>query len=258
MWKRIVVLSALSFLQSCLLGPRSGAVAVSQRPFFSSDIYTVEEGSAQIEAGATVDPKDRIDTPALGTYGTSERSQLMLGWSPWVHVDRPGNDGDGPGDMLVGFKHRFFDPTETLPGAALQLFTKLPSGSTNEGISSGEIDFFANGIVTQKFDDWSLSGNYELGVLGEANDTGTDLQHAIAIAASRPISEQLSAFGELLGILQPEQNQERAQLGLGIAWSPRKSTVLDAGLSFGLDHDAPDFQLFFGITVNFGAPKKER
>lgn len=258
MWKHLALLSTLPFLTGCLLGPRSGAVAVSQRPFFSSDINTVEEGSAQIEAGVSVDPGDRTDTPVLATYGTSERSQIMLGYSPWVHVDRPGNDGDGPGDLLVGFKHRFFEESETLPGAALQLFTKLPTGSTNEGISSGEIDFFANGIVTQTFDDWSITGNYELGVLGETGDTGTDLQHAFAIAAGRPIGEQLTGFGELLGILQPESNRELAQLGLGVAWAPRASTLLDAGVVFGLDHDAPDFQLVFGITVNFGAPKKER
>ena len=245
-----------SSLNSCMLGPRKGAIAAPQRYRFSSDIHTVQEASWQLETGLSFDPGTRLDTPLVASYGSSERSQLLFEWSPWVHVVRDGKDGNGPSDFVVGYKHRFLDATDEAPGVAIQMRSKLATGSTNEGISSGENDFFAAGILSQDLAGWSLTGFYELGVLGKPLGSGSKLQHAFAFSGTRPWDEQLSGFGELVAIFRPEAGRDAVFATLGATWSPRKSTVLDASFSFGLNRGAADFRLNFGMTINFGAPPR--
>lgn len=254
----IVALSALSTLSSCMTTSRSESPAVPQRPLFTVDVNTVEEGSVQLEAGAILDPSDGFDTPVLGTYGLGPRTQFLLGSSPWVYVDRPGPDGSGPGDIVLGFKHRFREASDELPGFALRFLTKIPTTNPREGISNGEVDFAARAVFTQNYGDYQVSANYELAIRGEQQGEGTDLGHTATIFAARPIDDRWSAFGELLVELRPEEKLESAEIGAGVAWSPRASTVVDAGISIGLDSDAPDLRFFAGVAINFGRAARAR
>lgn len=241
-------------LASCAQALRSRTAAVPQRPLFTVDIHTVDEGSVQSEMGLALEVNGRFDTPVLGTYGLSEKTQVMLGTSPWVYVSRPGSDGSGPGDVSFGFKHRLRDPAGEIPGFALQFVTKLPTATRQTGVGTGELDFLARGVMTKTIDAWSLTVNYELGILGDAQGEGADLGHSLSCFAAHPLGQRLTGFGEVLAELRPEEDYEAALLGAGLAWRPRASTVVDAGLSIGLAGDGPDFRLFVGMAINFGTP----
>ncbi|MEQ8768755.1 MAG: transporter [Planctomycetota bacterium] len=223
-----------------------------QRPTYSSSTTTTAYRTLELEAGLSVDPNDSVDTPTTWKYGAGSATELFVGWSPYRHLDREGADGHGPGDLSIGTRHRFWEETSGRPAAALQLATKLPTGSQSQGLSSGEVDFFAAGILSKDFEAISLTGFYQLGVLGEPDDSEVDLEHGLALAAGAPIVKELSAFAELAAIYDREQDFDSVFTTWGLALAVGPGLVLDAGAAFGLNHDAPDFQLLIGLTFNPG------
>ncbi len=229
------------------------APVTPQRPTFSSDTNTTAVGTVELEAGGAVDPRDSFDSPLTLKVGVSERSEFFVGWSPYQWVETEGSDGRGASDTLIGTRQRIVDPTESgRPSVAVQLATKLPTGSEREGLSSGEIDFFAAGIVSTELSGFGVTGFYQMGFLGEPDDSEFDLEHGIALAVGRPIFGATSAFGEIAARVAHEQDRDELFTTLGIAHAITPSLVLDTSVVVGLNRDAQDFQILFGFTYNFG------
>ena len=226
--------------------------ATPQRPTVSSDTSTTAEGTAELESGVAIDPGDSRDIPLTLKIGLNDRTELFTSWSPYQKVDLPGTDGRGPGDVFIGTRTRLFEEKESRPSGALQLQTKLPAADEDEGLGSGEVDFFGAGILTKNLGPVTTTGFYQLGFLGEVDDDGTDLEHTFAIAASTSIGDGFSVFGEAAGIFTPEADDEQVFATTGIAFSPGSSIVFDAAVVTGLSDDAPDFQILFGVTTNLG------
>ncbi len=235
----------------CRTVGRNGAPVTPQRPSFSSDTSTTAPGTVEIETGVTVDVRDSTDTPTSIKYGLYDRGELFLNLSPFQHLGDAGQDGEGFGDMGIGVRHRLWEDTERRASAALQLLTKLPTGDEDEGLSTGEVDFFAAGIATREYSLATVTAFYQLGVLGEQNDNDVDLEHGLALAAGRSLTNDLGIFGEVAATVAPEQ-PDTAFVTLGSAYALSPSLVLDAGFAVGLDSDAPDFQFLLGLTTNLG------
>ena len=239
----------LFFLVGCEVTP---SAATAQRPTFSSDTATTAVNTFELEAGVAIDPRDQFDSPTTLKYGLSEESELSLSWSPHQWVEAPGSDGRGGGDAVIATRHRFFEEVASGYSAALQLATKLPTGSERDGLSSGELDFFAAGIATAGLDQATVTAFYQLGFLGETAGSDFDIEHGIALGAATPAFDNVSIFGELATVLAHEQDREEVFTTLGLSYALDDSFVLDAAVVVGLSRDAPDFQLVFGITKNFG------
>lgn len=245
-------LALLMSFSACSV-PRSSPTP--QRPTFSSDTSTTAHGTAELEAGVGIDPRDSFDSPLSLKFGLSEASEIFVGWSPYQWVERSGVDARGGSETLVGMRQRFLDESEDSlrPSAAVQLATKLPTGSEKQGLSTGEVDFFAAGILTRTFTDTTVTGFYQLGFLGEPDDSDYDLEHGLAMAAATPAFENTSLFGELAAVVSPEQDREEVFTTLGMSYSLSDSLVLDAAVVVGLSSDAPDLQVLLGFTQNLGS-----
>ena len=152
---------------------------------------------------------------------------------------------------MIGARHRFWE-SGAGTSAAFQIATKLPSGEEREGLGTGELDFFGSGIFTHQFaESTAVTAYYELGLLGDPDGPGTDLQHGVAIAASHPLSSRLAAFAEVAGVFASE-GPTPVFITLGLATSFTPSFAFDMGLAVGLNDDAPDLQFLVGMTVNLG------
>jgi hypothetical protein len=239
-------------LTACTVDRAYQTSATPQRPTVSYDTHTTATGTVELEAGFAIDPNDRFGSPALLKYGVDERTELFLGFEPYVTVDRPGSDGHGFGDLMPGIRRRVMDQDGSTPAAAYLVAAKIPTADEDEGIGTGEVDLFAAGIVGWDDAAWSAYGMYQLGLLGEPTDGGTDLQHVLTAAGSRPIDNRLSAFGELAFLWTPEQDDEDLLGTLGIAYAYQPGMVFDLGLTLGLSQDAPDAVFQIGTTINFG------
>jgi Putative MetA-pathway of phenol degradation len=239
---------------SCFSFKVEPQAATPQRPTVSSDTSTTAPGTFELEAGGLIDPHDGWDSPLTLKWGMSGDAELFAGWSPYQEEQLPGPDASGVGDTLVGLRYRFLEEAGSRPAAALQLATKLPTGDEHDGLSTGEVDFLAAGILSKQVGQVGTTLFYQLGVLGEPDGTGTDIEHSIALAGSFPLAEGWALLGELAAVEVPEQDLNAVFTTAGFAYTVSKDLVLDVAVVVGLNDDAPDFQVVFGFTKNLGGP----
>jgi hypothetical protein len=139
---------------------------------------------------------------------------------------------------------------------AVQLITKLPTGDENDGLSTGETDFFVAAIFTKEVGRVSTTLFYQFGILGEPDDADTDIEHTIALEGGFPLGDEWSFNAELAAVETPDQNLNEIFTTIGFSWAVSPDFVLDAGVVVGLNDDAQDFQIVFGFTKNLGGPGK--
>lgn len=245
--------SILSTLTSCLAGGASDAAVTPQRPTVSSDTSTTAEGTLELEAGLALDPDDSTATPLALKLGLAPRTEVYAGLSPFNTVERRGDDGEGVGDLVLGMRHRLGSAGDEKTTYAIQAATKLPTGDEDEGFSTGEVDFFLAGIFSHAPTSGpAFTGFYELGVVGDPRQrSDTDLQHVIALALSQPVDDDLTAFGELARV-DPGIGDDYLLGTIGLAHRAHAGLVVDGGISFGLDDDAPDLVFLIGFTTQLG------
>ena len=233
----------------CSCSSLSGEEPDFGRAGLSSDTGTTAYGTFEVEAGFEVDPGDRKGVPLTIKYGHSEYTELYMDWSVYEKIARPGDDGEGVGDLGFGVRHRFWEGINGT-SAGLQGFVKFPTGDEDEGTSNGELDFFAASMLTQEFSNLTLNGFFELGVIGDATASDTDVTRTLAISWAVPTGEGLAAFGEVSRVFTDGLDPAFALFGL--SHQTTKTTVFDFGVSIGLNSDSPDDSFFIGLTTNLG------
>lgn len=244
------VLALCAALAACGAPPRDRHVQ-PQRPTFGSDTRTTPQDVLEVEGGFAFDPGDPGDdfeTPVLLKLGLGPRTELFGGMSLLRVVDGEG----GIGDALVGVRHRLWDETYERPATAFQFATKLPSADEEEGLGSGELDFFAAGIHTRTIDRTAFTLFYQLGLVGDQTDAGQDVELAVSGAVDTDLTTRLAGFGELTGILRPEDDSESLFLTVGTTFRYAPWMYVDVGLAVGLTGDVPDVLLLLGLTRSVG------
>lgn len=250
-------LLTLGLLPGCLAGGPSDAAVTPQRPTVSSDTSTTAQGTLELEAGLALDPDDSTALPLALKLGLAERTEVFAGLSPFNTIERRGDDSEGFGDLVLGMRHRL-DASDERTSYAIQAATKLPTGDEDEGLSSGEVDFFLAGIFSHVTTEGpAFTGFYELGVIGDPRRrSDTDLQHVVALALSQPLDERLSAFGEIASI-DPGVGDDYLLGTFGLAHRAHAGLVVDGAISVGLDDDAPDLVFLVGFTTQLGRLARE-
>ena len=255
---RLAALTSLALTAACAAPSASwregqDVTATPQRPTYSRNTSTTAQGTVEVEAGLRRDPGDSFDTPTTLKYGLSSRDELFVGFSPFEMVELPGDDGEGFGDLLVGWRQRFWEAEEKGTSIAWQAAVKLPTADEDEALGSGEVDGFLAGILTMSTGEWSTTGYAQFGLLGEPDGSGVDHQEAVAGVFDMGLTGTNTGFlAELAGVFTPEQDLEQVFTTLGVNWSPLPGVVFDTGILLGLTDDAPDFQYFVGLTRNLG------
>lgn len=243
---------ALALMSVACVSPNTkSAPTTSQRPTLSRNTETTAAGTLELEAGTAIDVGDSFMAPMTLKYGIDEDEELFLSVSPINFLDRPGSDGQGFGDLTVGMRRRVWSQKEVAVG--FQFATKLPTGDEDDGISSGEMDFFAAGIVDYDFDlATTITGFYQFGVIGDPADTDSNLQHLIALAGTHTLNDQFGLFGELSSTSNSSADDPAFAI-LGITHPLSAGFVVDAGVQLGLNTEAPDARFLIGLTTNFGS-----
>ncbi len=205
----------------------------------------------EVEAGLTWDPHDSIDTPISLKAGTGEATELFVSGSPLLVLEAPGEDSVGTGDVVVGVRHRPIDEGDGRPSFAVQPSIKLPTADEDEGLGSGELDASLAAILTKSVGCSTWTAFYQFDLLGEP-EGGTSVGHGFALAASRPLTEELGAFVEVASVLVPEQDADSTFTTAGLTYAVSEYLVLDAGVLMGLSN-GPEPALLVGFTRSIGA-----
>lgn len=226
--------------------------ATPQRPTVSSNTSTTAPGTVELETGVYLDPSTNLDTPNVLKFGVGKGSEAFIGFSPYRSTELPGDDGEGIGDVTIGWRQRFLEQHRDHPSLAWTVGAKLPTADEDEGLGSGELDVFGGLIASYADKEFTATGFAQLALLGEPDGSGVDHQTNLALALDRPVGGGAGVFGELNLALTPERDNEALFTILGGTWSPTPGLVFDTGILVGLNDDAPDFALVFGLTRNLG------
>ncbi len=99
---------------------------------------------------------------------------------------------------------------------------------------------------------YALTGFWSVDLLGDPSESGTDVGHSLAFAAASPVRGRFATFGEIAGLLVPEEDAEQYLATFGVTYNPSTFLVFDAGISVGLNDEAPDAVFLIGFTENLG------
>jgi len=246
---RAALLSSLIFATACAV-PFDSASPTPQRPTVSSDTNLTAAGTIELESGVSYEAGESFDTPSVLKLGLSDSTELFVGFSPQRSTEVPGPNPRGAGDVVIGSRMRIYEEGDF--STALQLATRLPGGNGGDSGNRGESDFFIAGILGNQYDDLSVTGFYQLGLIGERGDDSIFAEHTVAFAAGAPASESVGLFGEVAGIFRPDLDSNAILATAGASWAWAPNLTLDGALMIGLTDDAPDYQLLLGLTWNLG------
>lgn len=244
---KYALLFSLALTGSCVL--TSAETPGQLREGVLRDTSTAPFGTLGVELAVEVDPGDRQAVPLRLEYGYGEATAVFLDVAAYEKVELAGNDGEGFGDLGLGLRHRFLE-NDVGTTAALEGRVTLPTGNENEGTGSGSVDLYAAAVLSQAFEEVLLSGWLELGVLGDALDTGTDMQRTVGVAGAMNLGESVIGFAALE---REFRDDFQPALGkLGVAWRTSSSMTIDVGMAVGLNSEAPDASFFVGFSSNLG------
>lgn len=245
-------LALLGLAAGCSTVPDTEAPAAPQLAFFSRSSRTTAEETLELEAKARFAPGERLETPVRVKYGIDAETETFVELSPLNYLQVKGSDDViGIGDLYLGLRHRFLE-RESGTSAGLEVAAKLPTGETEEGLGSGELDTFGALVLTQRVsEETELSAYYRLAVLGPRSGSGLDASHLIAFQGNHWFSEKAGLFAELANTFGADA-PEPAYVDFGLARRMSDETILELALAFGLNDDAEDIVLLLGVTNNFG------
>ncbi|HMG45935.1 MAG TPA: transporter [Allosphingosinicella sp.] len=235
------------------------------RPGLGTPACTIDQGHVAVELGLvdwTLDrqPGAREDDVAAGDllvrYGLTDSLEMQIGWTAYTHVrarsgtvvDRAG----GTGDLFVALRRNLRNPDGSGFAVAVMPYATLPVGS--EGIGAG--DWGAGVLVPMSYE---LPHGFALGLTAEADAAvdedghGRHLAYSAILGLDLPISDAVGATVELSAGRDEDPSGHATQLlaGLSAGWTPNRDLQLDVGANLGLNRDAPDVELYFGVARRF-------
>jgi len=239
----------------------------ADRPGLSTPACTVDPGHVQVEIGMgdwTLDrqPGSRTDTvlagDVLARFGIGDSTELRMGWTAYGHVrTRDGRSGavdrmSGTGDVTIGIKQNLMNPDGSGLSIALLPYLSLPTG----GQAIGAGDWSAGLLLPVNYalsDAVTLEFTPEVDAAVDEDGAGRHFAYGGAIGVQRKMGERASVVVEFQATRDsdPAGHRTQALAGLSFAFQPGKQSQLDIGVNAGLDRNAPDAEVYFGVSREF-------
>lgn len=250
----VLVLGLAAGFSSCVVV--GSKPATPQRPTFSNNTGTTAVGTFETEFGIDDDWQgDRSEGPrttmVTAKYGLTEFSEIFIAGLPYVEIQTPTGRETGESETRVGMRERIWEAEDGSVSFALQGEVEIPTGSTTDGLSSGETDFYASAILSGDTGLWGWTAFVQH---GRVDLPGLDRkgQDAFALAIDTPLDDQFSAFAELAYVRFRGINAHPKFGTAGIAWAQDPALVWDLSVVRRINNDGPGTRVQFGATVNWG------
>lgn len=186
-------------------------------------------------------------------YGLTRRSELEIGWSPFLTDKSGGATREGSGDLILGVRWALTDPDGPGVAVALQPFASAPVGS--HAFSKNGWAFGLTVPVAAPLNDTlSLAFSPTIALVPDLDGHGDHGAWSAALGIGESIGP-VSLGQELWGGVDddPSGQSRQASFDLTAAWVPGKlpNTQFDAGYNFGLTHDTPKSEVYVGLAHRF-------
>lgn len=239
----------------------------ADRPGLDTPACTVDPGHLQAELGMvdwTLDrqPDSRADTILAGDlqlrYGLGESTEARVGWTAYGHVrerDRATGAVDRAsrtGDVTLGLKRNLMSPDGSGTSLAILPEVSIPVG--REPVGAGDWSASLRVPVTREVTkDIQFELTPEIDAAVDEDGSGRHLAYGGAIGLGERLSDTLTATAELAAMRDrdPSEHRTMALASLSLAYQPTKDSQLDVGTVAGLDHAAPDIELYVGVSRRF-------
>lgn len=260
-----IVLSATALLPAaaaaqersyCPDRPGIGTPACTMTPGqFSLELglgdWTLERGEGQRQDSFTLGD-------ALLRYGIADHAEVQVGWTMLGFartrdsVSHTVDHRSGTSDMTLALRRNLVNPDGSGVSLALMPYVSLPVGRSPLGAG----DWGAGMLVPVSYqlsDTWSLSSTSEVDAAVDEDGHGRHFAVAETVGATAAVSDTVSATAEyqILGDKDPEGHSVQHLAGLSLGWQPQDDLQLDLGVNAGLDRDAADVEVYFGIARRF-------
>jgi outer membrane putative beta-barrel porin/alpha-amylase len=216
-------------------------------------------GLLQIELGgqftSTSSGSWTAGTPFGIRYGAFEWLEVSLGADGYLdQTDPSAPHATGFGNLQLGAKIRLFAALGGPPIVALLPQVNVPTADAPSGLGTGDWDF-GLGVLTGK--DFGRRGHVDISysgaAIGEGDGLGRFYQQTAAIGGSFGLSPAWTPIVTLAWV-------SRQDADTGEAWTLTGESVLtasrrvafDVSAQFGLNHEAPDFELAGGVSFVVG------
>jgi len=256
----LLLLSAASTAAAAEDGPICAA-----RPGKSTPPCTVPAGHFQIETGLAdwsvqKTGGERDTSLALGEttfkYGLTDRADVEVDVTPWQRAStRFGGHTDsasGLGDLVFAFKQQVTGGEGPVQ-AALLPFIKAPTAKHSLGNGKWEAGLAVPMGVALGKSPFSLGLTPEIDWVADADGHGHHAAMVQVASLGWAATDKLSLSGELWGQWDwdPSGTNRQYSADASVAYVANSNLQLDAGTNFGLNRNAPDVEIYSGLSVRF-------
>lgn len=237
------------------------------RPGLGTPACTIAPGRVSVETGLADwqhddTPDERDDTVLIGDtllrIGVSDTIELQVGWTPFGHV-RSRDKASGSvssanrvGDVLVGFKANLDNPDGDGFSIAVQPFAVLPVGRAPVGAG----DWSAGAVVPMSFDlsdTLNLQFSPEVDAAADGDGNGRHFAYSGVLGLGYAVNDAVGVTVEFQAARDQDPAEHSTQLfgAVSAAWMPSDDLQFDIGTTLGLNRDAPDVELYVGVSRRF-------
>ncbi|THD37701.1 MAG: transporter [Sphingomonas sp.] len=238
-----------------------------ERPGLNTPPCIVDKGHVSVETSVadwTLDdqPDSRTDTVLIGDtklrIGLTDTIEAQIGWTPYGHVRQRdkttgivSNEG-AIGDVSLSAKINLMDPDGDKTSIALLPYVTLPVGRSPVGAG----DWGAGVLLPLSFslsDTVSLAATPEVDAAVDQDGRGRHLAYSGTIGLAFKLSEAVTLTGEteVMRDDDPAGHTTQALTALSVGWMATKNLQFDVYGAAGLNKDAPDVELYAGISRRF-------
>jgi len=234
------------------------------RPGLGTPACTMEPGRFSVELGLgdwtlEKDAAQRTDTVLVGDIllraGIADHAEVQIGWTSLGFVrsrDRVTGSLDhrsGTGDVTLALRRNLVSPDGSGFSAAVMPVVTLPTG--REPVGAG--DWGAALVVPVSYD---LSDSLSLATTSEFDAAVDEDAHGRHFAFQEiaglewQLNPALTASAEYAVQFDRDPAGHAVQhvASLSLAWMADDNLQFDTGANLGLDHDAPDAELYLGVS----------
>ncbi len=235
----------------------------TDRPTKSNSPITVDAGQFQYETDLINYTHSNVGGPSrqytafdpVLKVGLTNSIDLELQFNGYNVINRPSSAGEpgqvsGGGDLILRPKFNLFG-NEGGPAAALIPYVKFPTASRY--IGNGQ---FEGGVIAPISYPLPLSFTLlvmpEVDVLKNADDDGHHFNFTQLINISHPIGSTVTVYGEFYSALGTDAHSPPVYtFDTAVSWLVTKNIQLDLGTNIGLNRNAPNLQVYTGLSQRF-------
>jgi hypothetical protein len=164
-------------------------------------------------------------------------------------TDETGSRETGIGDTRVGVQVVALKDTEKHPALAFAYFVKLPSASTDKQLGTGRFDHKIVLLLSKQIGETDVDFNGAYLIVGREGERGWVTGGQAAISIARQFENNFGYQAELSGQSKDDQQPPGVYALGALTYKANRRLVLDAGMRFGLNSDAPRVGVFAGMTI---------